>query len=280
MALTLRSVKGAPLEWEEADANFTYLLGRTRLILTADATFYVATSGNDTTGDGSSGAPWATIQGALDKIWRTIDGGGYNVTIQVADGTYAVDLVTRRLVGVTRLTISGNAPNTSAVVIGSGTPGTTAFRHDTEGDYRLLNLKLAGVAAVIHRGAYLICENQPSSATGFLCWNALYGRLMLTGTTAVSGASVGSVLSASYSGVLIVSSATITVSPALTVTQFASATLMGLISVASTTISGTVTGKRYTVSGSSAVQAPSGGSTTFFPGSTAGTVSSDSYYGA
>ena len=49
----------------------------------AQTTWYVATTGSDTTGDGSSGNPWATIQHAVD------DGGvADGDTIRVAAGIY------------------------------------------------------------------------------------------------------------------------------------------------------------------------------------------------
>ncbi len=46
------------------------------------ATYYVATNGNDTTGDGSSGNPWATLQKAVN----TMVAGDTTI---VKDGTYA-----------------------------------------------------------------------------------------------------------------------------------------------------------------------------------------------
>jgi hypothetical protein len=55
--------------------------------LAADITYYINTTGNDTTGDGSSGAPWATPQKALDYLEDNIDFGGHTVTIQLAAGT-------------------------------------------------------------------------------------------------------------------------------------------------------------------------------------------------
>jgi len=37
-------------------------------LISADTTFYVATTGSDTTGDGSSGSPWATLRKALSYL--------------------------------------------------------------------------------------------------------------------------------------------------------------------------------------------------------------------
>ena len=48
------------------------------------ATYYVRTTGNDTTGDGSTGTPWATLSKALTTV--AIGGGD---TVLVGPGTYA-----------------------------------------------------------------------------------------------------------------------------------------------------------------------------------------------
>ena len=54
--------------------------------LTGDVTLYVATTGSDVTGDGTSAAPYATIQKALDSLPKWLD--GYSATISIAAGTY------------------------------------------------------------------------------------------------------------------------------------------------------------------------------------------------
>lgn len=67
-----------------------YLIAIFSLIFTysfAQTTYYVSTSGDDTTGNGSSGSPWATIQKANDNA---ADGD----TIQLADGTYTETSIT------------------------------------------------------------------------------------------------------------------------------------------------------------------------------------------
>lgn len=59
-------------------------------VIAEDTTLYIATTGNDTTGDGSSGTPWLTPQKALSYLadyWIPDD---VTVTIQLADGTYAL----------------------------------------------------------------------------------------------------------------------------------------------------------------------------------------------
>lgn len=54
--------------------------------LTENATVYVATTGSDLTGDGTSAAPYETIQKAIDSLPKWLD--GYMATISIADGTY------------------------------------------------------------------------------------------------------------------------------------------------------------------------------------------------
>src|SRR5215218_4878641 len=61
-----------------------------RTKLAADVTYYVnVTTGNDTTGDGSSGAPWQTLQKALFWGAQNLDLNGFTYKIELADGTYA-----------------------------------------------------------------------------------------------------------------------------------------------------------------------------------------------
>ena len=57
--------------------------------ITTNTTYYISTSGNDTTGDGSSGDPWATIDKAMSEISSSLIVGA-TVTIQLGDGTYTL----------------------------------------------------------------------------------------------------------------------------------------------------------------------------------------------
>ena len=59
-------------------------------LLAANTTIYVATTGSDATGDGSSAAPFASIAQALASIKNKLIASGVLVTIQVADGTYSI----------------------------------------------------------------------------------------------------------------------------------------------------------------------------------------------
>lgn len=61
-----------------------------RARLTANITLNVATTGSDTTGDGTAAAPYASIAKALASLADKSIDAGVVVTIRVADGTYTV----------------------------------------------------------------------------------------------------------------------------------------------------------------------------------------------
>ena len=54
--------------------------------LTKDVTVYVSRTGDDASGDGSSSAPFATIQTAIRSLPKCL--GGYTATIDITAGTY------------------------------------------------------------------------------------------------------------------------------------------------------------------------------------------------
>ena len=62
------------------------LLDQKAYTLTEDVTVYVSPTGSDADGDGSSIAPFATIQTALNALPRFL--GGHTATVSIAEGTY------------------------------------------------------------------------------------------------------------------------------------------------------------------------------------------------
>ena len=77
----------------------------------ADITYYVATTGSDTTGDGTSGLPFKTIQFAINKLPQIIN---HNATINVVAGTYAENLIISGFIGKGKIALVGatSATNT------------------------------------------------------------------------------------------------------------------------------------------------------------------------
>jgi hypothetical protein len=58
-------------------------------VISASATFYISTTGSDTTGDGTSGNPWATITKVISYLSTRRIVTDAVITIQFADGTYS-----------------------------------------------------------------------------------------------------------------------------------------------------------------------------------------------
>lgn len=86
--------------------------------ITSDTKIHVSASGDDSTGDGSNDAPYATITQALSSIANVAISADATVTISVADGTYndhPAIIVTSLFSG--RVNIIGNAEFPGNVVL-------------------------------------------------------------------------------------------------------------------------------------------------------------------
>lgn len=59
-------------------------------LITTNTTIYVATTGSDASGDGSSATPFASIHKALSSIAGKLIASGMTATIRVSDGTYSI----------------------------------------------------------------------------------------------------------------------------------------------------------------------------------------------
>ena len=90
--------------------------------LTSDVTVYVnGESGSDLAGNGSSAAPYATIQKALDSLPKWLD--GYTATVDIAEGTYEGRVVIEGFQGgVLELGVAGRTVTVRGIqVISSAT---------------------------------------------------------------------------------------------------------------------------------------------------------------
>jgi hypothetical protein len=90
--------------------------------LTADRTYYVRTDGSDSNNGlaNTSGGAFLTIQKAIDVICHTLDLAGWNVYIQVANGTYSGSINLKNYVTSgqgAKVTLQGNNVTPSNVVL-------------------------------------------------------------------------------------------------------------------------------------------------------------------
>lgn len=103
-------------------------------LISTNTTIYVSTTGSDTTGTGASGAPYATIAKALSSIASKLIASGVVVTIQCADGSYAVSsTITIDHPDGDKIQIIGNVSAETTVAISS--IDTTAKTITVAGDY-------------------------------------------------------------------------------------------------------------------------------------------------
>jgi hypothetical protein len=104
--------------------------------LTADTTFYISTAGSDSTGNGTSGNPWATGQHANDFVASSYNGNGYNVIFQFADGTYAGVNISRIILNAAQVVWKGNVADYTKVIFNEYSGGNACFDYNCESGQR------------------------------------------------------------------------------------------------------------------------------------------------
>lgn len=190
--------------------------------LTADATVYVATTGNDVTGDGTNTAPYATIQKAIDSLPKWLD--GYTATIDIAEGTYEGRVliagfqggklvlgVAGRAVTVRGIQVKASSNvviNVAEIMRTASVTGTLLYVQDNS------NVRIGGRLAVDGQGAAItgvMAENHSSiSVVGeaiLIVRNCGYNAVLATTGSrialyGVAGAGSGTALRAEYGAVI------------------------------------------------------------------------------
>ena len=263
-----------------------------RLRLTANMTFYVSTTGNDTTGNGTVGAPWATIQKAINWIYANVDSAGFKVTISVADGTYGPAAVSGPLPGGGALYLVGNVANPQNCIISNSTNYTACLQ--------------VNLFAVVFFSGFKFVNSAANAGYGVQAWQS--GKAYQNGACQYGTCNGGHIISqdagstvavtANYSivgnapfhycsfyGALIAiggSTLTVTVTvsgtPAFS-TTFANTFDNGVILCGSVSItfSGSATGSRYAAFLGGIIDTAGSGAT-YFPGNAAGAVTSPGAY--
>ena len=265
-----------------ASFNITNLTN-VRTILTANANYYVnASTGNDTTGTGSIGAPWQTLQKAGNYIQANIDGGGHTVTVNCTGAFTAGLAMSAAFVGcapIFSFTSGSTVSATNSSCFFCNAPGA-AFSVTTASGTNVV-LTATGVGVV--QGAGIL-----AGAGGIINFNnvnfgacAQYhiigndGNATCTGSYTISGAAPTHIQGSNQGSVNFTvagTTVTLTGTPAFS-SSFATCTAAGLISCYGTTVtfSGSATGKRYNALDVSYINTAAAGST-FFPGNVAGTA--------
>ncbi len=257
---------------DRASGRVSFPAGATglRIQLTAARTYYVATTGNDANTGLSAGAAFATLQKAIDEAHK-LDCASFDVTIQLANGTYAAGAtVARPLLGGGTLIIKGNETTPASVVLSSG----LSFRNGAQ-------VRVAGLRFVIATDLInaLSVGNGVTLRTGKLEFGAVGANadhifadnpchIAIEEDYAISGGgrrhmNIGM-------GYVVGTNRTITLTGTPAFTHFLAAANCASIALSNLTVSGAATGSRY-IAETNGVINTYGKATTYLPGSTVGT---------
>jgi len=248
--------------------------------LTASRTYHVRTDGSDGNNGlaHSAGGAFLTIQKATDTV-AALDLSIYNVTIQVADGTYAgAVVVSAPWVGSGTVTLQGNTStpanallstgaNDCITVVSGGTLTVTGFKLTNSGAFLLHAFSGAIRFSLLTFGT---CGSQQLRVTDG-------GRILASGNYSIDGGA-GNHWSAVGNGIIRVQAKTITLTgtPAFSL-AFANADLSSTLLVNGNTFSGSATGARYSAT-NNAVISSGGAGATYLPGNAAGSTGSGGQY--
>lgn len=256
-----------------------------RTLLTTSKTYYVATTGNDSTGDGSVGSPWLTIQHAINFVMETIDLGGQTVTIQVANGTYTGGMIVGRpFTGGGQVYIQGNTTTPSSCIISTTSADCLAVAGGAEvyiQGFKLTTTTGGRLISSVNNSMVIVIGNMEYGATPS-GWQHLFAGdnsgIIVTANYTVSGGGAAH-LFATTNSFIAVNGLTVTLSgtPAFSI-GFAVATVNSTLEAYGMTFAGTgATGSRFVLqlNGVINVQVPT---PTYFPGSIDGSIDSNSVY--
>jgi len=249
-----------------------------RELLTADRTYYVAPTGSDSNNGLSAGAPFLTIQKAVD-VAKSLDFNGQTVTIKLADGTYTVGAIMRSITGDGTLLISGNEANPSAVVI--STNGPCFFLHNVLGKFAITGVRLqtSGSGDCINvTNAFAMFGNiHFGDCAGAHILLDAGGRCDASSAYSIVG-SAASHVNAYANSVFRNIYKNVTITGAVTFgNAFVFCTFLSSVTFFGTTFTGSASGKKYDLSYNGTIRTASAG-VSYLPGSTAGTITSGGQY--
>lgn len=266
---------------DRATGRVSFPSGGVREKLSANGTYYVSPSGNDSNSGLTAGSPLATVNAAIAKCYA-IDDGGFALTIQLADGTYTFSspiTVNRPIVGGGRLTINGNATTPGNVVL-QGTYPVCSFSGGTK--LKLSNVRLqssstgslvyASEGADVHLSGieWNTCQRYHIEATG----KAII-TLVGADTIVASDTPLAHIYLSARAG-LVATNQTTTLTGTPTFTNFIMVAASDY-AVWNHTFVGSASGTRYSVTLNGTINTYGKGAT-HFPGSVAGTTATGGQY--
>lgn len=256
--------------------------GGVREQLAAARTYFVATTGSDANSGLVSGSPFATLQKAIDTV-AGLDIGIFDVTIQLADGTYGAGALVRgAFTGSGTITVKGNAAAPQNVVL-SRTNGDLLTVRSAMLRIEALSLQTSGSsgsAIVSELGAIVVLgpNLRFGSCVGSHIQAATRGLVRIESGVGIAIAGSATSHMASLGGQIDATGNTWTLTGAPAFSAFALATTGGLIGLSTPVFTGAATGLRYNITLNAIINTATG-NTGLLPGSIAGTAASGGVYG-
>ena len=262
------------------------LNGSGRQILASTTNFYVSPTGNDSTGNGTSVAPWLTLQHAYNYIAQNVDIAGQQCLVNAADNTnYAPLLANIPTVGGPVIFIGDTTTPTNCVInstsgdcfsgMGNGislfVKGFSTISNTGSGD--------GGVSAL--SGANVTINGNmnfgPTASLAPQIYAGLGGVMNFTTAAYSINGNANQHICAQNGGIINMGAQAVTLNgtPAYG-SGFAEVDVGGIIVCPGLTFSGSATGPRYAANTNGVIQT-NGGGPNFFPGSSAGTTNNGLY---
>lgn len=228
-----------------------------------------------------AGGAFLTIQKAIDVI-AALDLSIYNITIQIADGTYTGGVaVNAPWIGAGDVTIQGNLSTPANVLI--STTSAHCISVQNNGRLKIGGVKFQtttfGIALVATAGGRIdivspvnfgACATYHMNADGA-------GKILCSSNYTISGNTAAHAVAISF-GYFYVAGNTITISGTPSLGTFAQSTRTGYMEWISNTFSGSATGARYNVATGGGIFV-NGGGASYLPGNSAGSATPPGWYG-
>ena len=251
-----------------------------RTMLKSSLSLYVSPTGSDSNNGLTSGTAFQTIQHAWDYLAKTYDGGGYQATVNLADGTYTSGLYTvYPLVGFQAINFVGNVGSPSNCFVNVTNSPCFSFSLPGVPAAYVSGVKMAATGTagpsdladqgygIVARGIMLVNFSSVvfGACTVDHMWAGRGGCINISGNYTISGgASIH--YACGNGGIIFASGITVTLTgtPAFS-TAFGYPNLLGNLQVVGTTFSGSATGTKYIVGVLSSLDT-NGAGTSYLPG--------------
>jgi hypothetical protein len=252
----------------------------TRELLIAARTYYVATTGSDSNNGLSVSTPFLTIQKAIDTVC-SIDMGTYQVTIQVADGTYTNTSVGNTYIGSLPPIIQGNTTTPANCIISTTSNDCLVVNQPITWTINGFTLKTTTSGSGLNaNGGIINFQNIVFGACATAHIIAQYcGIINCQSNYTITGASPfhWKVVEAGFVGGIPSRTITITGTPAFSSAFLYMRNTSAIMISNTATFTGSATGIRYSITLNSSCFV-NGAATTYLPGNAAGSTGTGGQY--